>query len=150
MYALLLKPWFDIKIVYSFKKTDFKPMPQVDAVLIHIKKRKNPLIKKSQKELYQDFIVYGFNQWKSTLKKALQKIFTYKQLKRLSKDLKFDLSAKPTELNLDQWIGLFNYFLIGANENKKLVVYGSRNILKKQQKMLQKTHRSQTTTCGRG
>ncbi|MCD6232910.1 23S ribosomal RNA methyltransferase Erm [bacterium] len=150
MYTLLLKPWFDIKVVYSFKKTDFKPMPQVDTVLIHIKKRKKPLIKRDQKKLYQDFIVYGFSQWKPTLKKALQKIFTYKQLKRLSKDLKFDLSAKPTELNFDQWIGLFNYFLIGVDENKKLMVYGSRSVLKKQQKMLQKVHRSQVATCGRG
>lgn len=142
MYALLLKPWFNIKVIYSFKKTDFEPMPQVDTVLIHIRKLEKPLIKKDQEKLHQDFIVYGFNQWKLTLKKALQKIFTYEQLKKLSKNLKFNFLAKPTRLNPGQWIGLFNYFLIGTDKNKKLLVYGARKHLKKQQKKLQKVHRT--------
>jgi len=142
MYALLLKPWFNIKVIYSFKRTDFEPVPQVNIALIHISKRKKPLIEKDHKKLYQDFIVYGFNQWKSTIKKALEKIFTYKQLKKLSGNFEFNFLTKPTELNFEQWMGLFSYFLIGVDKNKRLLIHGSQEHLKEQQRKLQKIHRT--------
>jgi len=141
-YSLLLKPWFELKIMHNFERTDFYPIPQVKIVLLQIKKRENPLVKKEKNQLYRDFIVYGFNQWKLTLKGALKKIFTYEQLKKLSKDLDFNLSMTPTDLNFNQWLGLFNYFLVGVEENKKALVCGSERILKYQQNQLQKVHRT--------
>jgi 23S rRNA (adenine-N6)-dimethyltransferase len=63
-YSLLLKPWFEFKILYHFRNTDFYPIPQVRVVLLQIKKREEPLIEEEQAKLYRDFIVYGFNQWK--------------------------------------------------------------------------------------
>lgn len=142
MYALLLKPWFNIEVIHTFKKTDFKPVPQVNIILVHISKRQKALIESDNKKLYQDFIAYGFNQWKPTIKKALEKIFTYKQLKRLSNDLGFNLFAKPTGLRFNQWLNLFNYFLIGVSKNKQSLVYGCLGRLKKQQQKLHKIHRT--------
>jgi len=141
-YSLLLKPWFELKILHHFEQTDFYPIPQVKIVLLQVKKRKNSLVKKEKNQIYRDFIIYGFNQWKLNLKDALKKIFTYEQLKRLSKDLGFNLSATPTDLNFEQWLGLFDYFIIGVEDNKKTLVYGSERILKHQQYRLQKVHRT--------
>ena len=141
-YSLLLKPWFELKILHNFERTDFYPIPQVKIVLLQIKKRENPLVKKEKNQLYRDFIVYGFNQWKLNLKGALKKIFTYEQLKRLSKDLGFNLSVTATDLDFNQWLGLFNYFIVGVEDNKKALVYGSERILKHQQDRLQKIHRT--------
>jgi 23S rRNA (adenine-N6)-dimethyltransferase len=111
-------------------------------VLLQIEKRERPLVKEKHKQLYRDFIVYGFNQWKLNLKGALKKIFTYEQLKRLSKDLGFNLSATATELNFNQWLGLFNYFMVGVEDNKKALVYETERILSQQQRRLQKIHRT--------
>jgi len=93
---------------------------------------------------YRDFIIYGFNQWKPTLKKSLDRIFTYEQLKRLTKNLGFDRSAVPTDLSFQQWLGLFNYFLIGVEEYKKRLVSGSEALLKNQQNRIQKIHRTRS------
>ena len=141
-YSLFLKPWFAIEVIFKFKRTDFYPAPKVDIVLLRIKKRETPNIKKEDTQLYRDFVVYGFNQWKPTLVKAFKKIFTHEQFKRLSKDLKFALSARPTDLTFEQWLGLFNYFLINVEVDKKDVVRGAEQWLKKQQAKLKKVHRT--------
>jgi len=141
-YSLLLKPWFEMGILYRFKMTDFYPVPKVNIVLLKIRKREKSLVEKEDSQLYRDFIVYGFNQWKSNLKKGFKKVFTHQQFSRLAKDLKFDLSSQPTDLTFEQWLGLFKYFLVNIEEKKKFLVKGAEQWLRKQQSRLQKTHRT--------
>lgn len=141
-FALLLKPWFEISIVKELKRTDFQPIPQVDSVLLQIKKRENPLVDKSQAQTFRDFIVYGFNQWKPTIEETLSKIFTHRQFARLARDLRLRSENKPTDLNFEQWLGLFNYFLSGVEESKKALIRGAERRLKQQQTHLQKEHRT--------
>ncbi len=142
--SLLLKPWFDLSIVYHFKKNDFRPIPNVDIVLLRIEKRNQPLVGLNDVQLYRDFIVYSFNQWKPTLKEALKSIFSDTQFTRLSNDLKFSSKAKPTELSFNQWLGLFNFFIKGMDLSKRAIVSGSENKLKAQQSKLDKIHRTRT------
>ncbi|HEX2926251.1 MAG TPA: rRNA adenine N(6)-methyltransferase family protein, partial [Ruminiclostridium sp.] len=54
--SLLLKPKFDIEIVYYFCRQDFHPMPNVDVVLIHIKKKDVSDISASEWSTYSKFI----------------------------------------------------------------------------------------------
>lgn len=75
-------------------------------------------------------MVYGFTRRKPTLKKAFKKVFTFKQFSRLSKDLKFKMDAKPTDLNFNQWLSLFNYFLIRVEDYKKSLVKNSEKRLR--------------------
>ena len=140
--SLLIKPWLELNIIHEFKRTDFDPAPRVDIVLLRIKKRAKPLVNNSQAVLYKDFVVYGFSQWKSSLKKSLDKIFTYDQFKRLAKDLSFSITAVPTDLDLEQWLGLFNYFAEGVEDNKKQLIRGAWNKWQKQETRLQKVHRT--------
>lgn len=141
-FSLLLKPFFELKIIAKLKKTDFWPQPKVNAVLLQIKKRKEPIVKQDQAQLYKDFIVYAFNQWKPTLKQALRKIFTGAQYNKLSYNLNFNINSRPTDLNFEQWIAMFDYFITGVSEEKKKFVLGSEQRLKKQQNKLRKIHRT--------
>ena len=142
MVSLFLKPWFELRTIYHFKKTDFYPIPKVNVVLMKIKKRGNPLIEEKQTQIYRDFIVYGFTHFKSNLKNTFKKIFTYEQFKRLSYNLKIEKSLLPTDLTFEQWLGLFECFLTKVDESKKSLVIGAENRLKKQQSHLQKIHRT--------
>jgi len=141
-FSVLAKPWFDIDVVYKFQRTDFKPMPAVDVVLLRIEQLENPLIDEVNKESYQDFIVFAFNATKPNLSKGLDKIFTYNQFKRLAKDLNFGIDVKPSELDLRQWIGLFSYYSSGVVEEKKQLILGVYSRLKRQQSRLEKVHRT--------
>lgn len=141
-YSLLLKPWFEMKILYRFRISDFYPIPKVNIVLLNIKKRKEPLIEQKNSQLFRDFVVYGFNQWKPNLKQAFKKVFTHQQFSKLAKDLKFDLLSKPTDLTFEQWMGLFDYFLVGVSREKQDLVKGAEENLKKRESRLQKIHRT--------
>jgi 16S rRNA A1518/A1519 N6-dimethyltransferase RsmA/KsgA/DIM1 with predicted DNA glycosylase/AP lyase activity len=79
-------------------------------VLLAIKRRASPLIEARELPLYREFVQYGFERWKPNLKLAFKNVFTYKQWKRLAGDLGFPLNATPTELNIEQWLGLYQAF----------------------------------------
>src|SRR3989344_4287899 len=140
--SLSLKPIFELSITHQFKRNDFRPIPNVDIVLLRIKKREKPMVEQQNEKLYRDFIVYSFNAWKPILKEGLNKIFTDHQLLRLAKDLGFSSSAKPTDLNFSQWLGLFNFFNKGVDIGKKSLIKGYEDRLKNQQVNLDKIHRT--------
>ncbi len=37
--SLMVKPMFDLKIIYHFRREDFHPKPGIDVVLLHLKKK---------------------------------------------------------------------------------------------------------------
>jgi len=105
--ALLVKPFFEFKNLSQLRRTDFWPMPQVDSVFLSIKRRTYPLLEARDVALYREFVQYGFGRWKPNLKLALKDVFTYKQWKRLARELDFPLNATPTELSFEQWLALY-------------------------------------------
>jgi len=109
-FSVLAKPWYFLQEFWSFKKTDFVPAPGVDVVLLHIHKREIPLVKKEDAKQYTRFVKFGFGAWKKDLKTAFKSVFTYEQWKRLSKDNRFTIDAKPTDLAFDQWLAIYQFF----------------------------------------
>lgn len=63
MQAVLAYPWWEMNIIYRFKRSDFRPIPRVDSVLLKITRRKVPLV--ANKTDYQDFVAYHFGRDKS-------------------------------------------------------------------------------------
>lgn len=120
--SVLAKPWFTLRILREFRRADFEPVPSVDVVFLQIVKREQPLISLENAWKYRKFVQFGFEAWKKDLKTAYKKVFTYEQWKRLSKNLSFSLKATPTELSFEQWLGLFEYFLVGVVDTKKALV----------------------------
>jgi 23S rRNA (adenine-N6)-dimethyltransferase len=110
LFSLRAKPFFEFQIVAGLRRTDFDPAPDVDSVLLHIARRRAPVLRKEDAALYREFVRYGFGRWKRHLRSAFEPVFTYKQWKRLSRDLHFPLNATPTELTFEQWLGLFKAF----------------------------------------
>jgi 23S rRNA (adenine-N6)-dimethyltransferase len=107
-FSILAKPWFQIQILRPLRRTDFNPVPNVDPVMIRIKKRSPPLISPQDAELFRGLVCYCFAGWKKSLGRTLSLVFTYCQWKRLSRALRFRMEATPTELTFDQWLGLLD------------------------------------------
>jgi len=120
--SVLAKPWFKLETIKEFHRTDFEPIPNVDVVLLYIRKYEQPLVSSGNAWKYQKFVHFGFKAWKKDLKTAYKKVFTYDQWKHLSKNLSFSLKATPTELTFKQWLGIFEYFLVGVIDSKKTEV----------------------------
>jgi 23S rRNA (adenine-N6)-dimethyltransferase len=110
LFSILVKPFFDLRIVLPLRRTDFWPIPNVDSVLLAIKRRASPLVETQDVALYREFVKYGFQRWKPNLRLAFRNVFTYRQWKHLARDLGFPLNATPTELSIEQWVGLYRWF----------------------------------------
>ncbi|MFH1705041.1 MAG: 23S ribosomal RNA methyltransferase Erm [Patescibacteria group bacterium] len=120
--SVLAKPWFEFKVLREFRRTDFEPVPSVDVVLFHIARREQPLVSPANTQSYRRFVRFSFEAWKKDLKTAYKHVFTYEQWKQLSKNLSFPLKATPAELRFEQWLGLFEYFLMGVVDSKKAMI----------------------------
>lgn len=140
--SLLLKPFFEFVKVCEIKNTAFKPVPDVEIVFVKIQKKENLDISIDEQIRYQDFIVYCTTRWKPNVATALNKIFTYQQIKRLSGSLGFDAKNNPLELDYLQWVGLYRYYFDNVIEAKKDLVKNSYQNQLNQQQMLQKNYRS--------
>jgi 23S rRNA (adenine-N6)-dimethyltransferase len=109
-FSVLAKPWFSFRITRKFKASDFKPMPKVDVVLLHIAQRERSLVCAENAKIYQRFVRHGFGAWKQHLKAAYKSVFTYLQWRKISRDLHFPLKATPTQLTFEQWLKLFDFY----------------------------------------
>ena len=110
LFSILAKPFFEFQMLSQLRRTDFWPIPNVESVLLSIKRRTRPLIEPQDVARYRDFVQYGFGRGKPNLKLAFKRVFTYQQWKHLARDLDFPLNATPTELNFQQWLDLYRAF----------------------------------------
>ena len=140
--SLNFKPIYSSEILYEFNKDDFFPMPNVDIVLVHFHKKEYCDIKNAPVAMYLDMLSYIFNENGATFKEKAKSIFTYEQLKRLSKSIKLDLTAKVSSITYEQWIGIFNCYKQFVPEDKKSHINNSFNKHHKEQNKLEKIYRT--------
>lgn len=121
-FSVLAKPMFEFRTLRELRRTDFEPVPNVDSVLLRIKKRQTALVRSEDTFLYRRFVEYGFGTWKHSLKLIFKPVFSYEQWKRLSKDLCFPLDVIPSRLTFEQWLGLFECFKEKVPGNKQACI----------------------------
>lgn len=140
--TVLLKPWFELAPVHRFRRKDFRPEPRVDVVMLRLRKRGPPLVSHADRQHFRDFVVYSFTTWRPTLGEILKGIFTGQQLKYMGRELDIDLDATPTSLAFEQWLNLFKYFKLRGSEQAWHTIAGSEKRLIRQQKSVEKIHRT--------
>jgi 23S rRNA (adenine-N6)-dimethyltransferase len=58
--AFLYYPWWEMRVIHQFRRTDFSPAPNVDCVLLRMTQRAGPLLDLRRKSVYQDYCAYSF------------------------------------------------------------------------------------------
>lgn len=139
--SILLKPWFEINIIANIDRREFTPVPKINAVLAEFRKKEQPLVEPQHCQWFRDFVIYGYNQWQPTILDAFKKVFSPKQRNILESEMRIK-SVKPSDLILEQWLKLFEAFIVYTPSDKKEVVRGAEERLKIQQKRLRKWHRT--------
>ncbi len=110
LFSLMHKPWFDFSLYHHFQRTDFTPIPKVDAVVLRFTKRKEPLISWSERITYQKFIEIGFGQG-LPVSRNLKSRYGNDLVARALHNVNISKKTKPSELSLQQWISLYQSFV---------------------------------------
>lgn len=145
LFSVMIKPWFELSVEYNFQRSDFEPRPNIDIVLLRMRKRESSLVQGDQTALYRDFVSYAFNRSNPNLKKGLRDVFTSNQFSRIIQSIHVSDSVTPTQLSFEQWLDLFQSFQTFVDNQKKRVVIGSASKLSKEQSQLVKVHRTRVS-----
>lgn len=139
--SVLLQVVYEMGVLAQVSRRQFEPMPAVDAVLAFFRRRDSSLVEPQRRQLFRDFVIYAYNQWRPTVLDSLQKVFSSHQRGIIDRELGIG-TLKPSELSVDQWLKLFAAFTTYVPDSRKALVVGAESRLKEQQRKLTRLHRT--------
>lgn len=140
--SLQYKPFFNMEILHEFSPIDFSPVPKARIIFAHISPKKHLDIRLKDKDNYLDFLTFLFGEKGKHFKEKVKRVFSYEQIKRISKELSISLESSLIDLTLKQWISLFSIYEKLVSAEKKAIVAGSFKRLKVEQSKLEKIHKN--------
>ena len=139
--ALLMAPWFSLRIVHRFARSDFSPPPGVDVVMVRMQKRGPPLIASGQAKQYRDLVVALFVSREPNVGAGAARLFGGRVARRLLDVARINPSSSVSALGLPSWLRLFRHFVEVPSGLRSSVV-GAEQRLRRQQQRLHKIHRT--------
>ena len=106
---LLWGPWWRFNIARRIPAYCFRPPSRVDAAMLSILRRDPPLIRIDERHRFERMLRRAFTRSNGPLRRELRKWVSPLQFKRLARELRFDAAARATDLNLEQWMGLYHH-----------------------------------------
>jgi 23S rRNA (adenine-N6)-dimethyltransferase len=85
----------------------FRPPPRVGAAVLVARRRDPPLVPVADRRRFAALVQAAFRHPGLPLRRGLVPPLTYRQLRRLARDLGFPLDARPGDLDAVQWAGLY-------------------------------------------
>lgn len=143
--SICLWPRFELSIEHRFRRSDFRPAPGVDSVLIRIGKRTNSLIEPLEMVRFQDFATAMFTAWKPTVGDALMTLIPRWIVAELDKAFGTVLQSKPGDTPAHVWVDIFMHLQRLDRPEIWRKIDGSFVLLQVQQSGLQKQHRSRSS-----
>jgi 23S rRNA (adenine-N6)-dimethyltransferase len=139
--ALLIAPWFSVRIVYRFARADFVPPPMVDAVLVRLHKRGPPLVAANDAQAYRDFVVACFVSWRPSVGEALRQLIGSGRASRALTRAEIDPAARPSALSFPDWLELFRR-AVELDHRVRTAFSGAEQRLRRRQRRIQRVHRT--------
>jgi len=107
MVAMQLYPWFEVTIEHAFSRTDFRPRPSVDSVLMRIRQRPEPLLPEEERKAFEAVVATLFTAWKPTVGAALRDMMSRQGVRQLDRSVLDRLDARPGAVAPGDWVRLF-------------------------------------------
>ncbi len=100
--------WYEFTVVRRLHPSAFAPPPSVDAAVLRIVRRIEPLVDRTDAPDYRALVAGSF-QRRSAVRRALHGVVSSRQLKRLANEHGFSPEAFPWELDQHQWAAVFGF-----------------------------------------
>lgn len=92
--------WFELSIVRRLPRCVFAPPPAVDAGVLRIGRRSDPLVRADESCRYEGFLARGF-------RSGPRAVVPWRLLKRCESELGFDRHSQARDLDARQWAELY-------------------------------------------
>jgi 23S rRNA (adenine-N6)-dimethyltransferase len=142
LYAALLHPWFVADIAHQFRPADFRPVPKVDSVLLHLHRRSQPLVADADRRFFRDFVAFAFTAPRPTLLGTLRACLGRPLADCLVRQEGLDPGATPSMVPGTLWLLLFEHLKDAGGTRARLMIAGAEEHLRRQQSDLRKVHRT--------
>lgn len=107
LHSLLLKPFFETKIVYQFNRNDFHPAPSVDVVLMELKQKHVPDIPLTHRKDFSAFLTHSIRHGLF----CSHALLTKKQITTALRLAKLPQLERSGDVLYIQWLCLFRCWL---------------------------------------
>lgn len=98
--SLGLKPYYDVRVAARIPRSQFHPMPRVDAALLELKRRPHPDLSPAERPSYQAFL-------RQALSRGPAALLTRRQISTALRQAGFPPPAPDATLQYVQWLCLF-------------------------------------------
>ena len=101
--------WYDLATGRRLGPSSFRPPPRVGAAVLVARRRRPSLVPVGGHRRFTALVGSAFRHPGLPVRRALVPPFSYRQLRRLARDLGFPLDARPADLDAVQWAGLYAF-----------------------------------------
>jgi 16S rRNA A1518/A1519 N6-dimethyltransferase RsmA/KsgA/DIM1 with predicted DNA glycosylase/AP lyase activity len=119
LVSLAAMPWFDVRIVHHFARSDFVPAPGVDTVLLHITPHAKPRLSESERPRWEGFVRHVLGRTRPDARGSFRKVLSHLQWRLLCRDLKIAEDARLEDLTKSQWVEIYAFFLRHAPPDRQ-------------------------------
>jgi 23S rRNA (adenine-N6)-dimethyltransferase len=96
------RAWFELSIARRLPRCVFAPPPVVDAGVLHVERRTEPLVTVADRRAYGAFLARGYRD-------GPRAVVAWPTLKKLESELGFHRHAAPRDLDARQWAALYRH-----------------------------------------
>lgn len=107
--SLMLRPWFDMRIVRSFAARDFVPRPRVDVVLLHVAQREEILLSRQERRRWEAFIRYALRRSKPDVRTTFRNVLSNLQWRLLAREMGVAPDVRLDGLGIDHWLAIYSF-----------------------------------------
>jgi 23S rRNA (adenine-N6)-dimethyltransferase len=129
LVSLGWQPWWEFGLVRHLEASAFDPRPAVDAGFLTIRPRDPPLVDLRHRASYRSLLSRAFRKANVPVVGSLAGPLSPDVVRRCLRDRGITLTARPTELDVFDWIAVFAMtHAAGAQKNSSAIPSGSRKL----------------------
>jgi 23S rRNA (adenine-N6)-dimethyltransferase len=102
------RAWYELAPTRRLSRTAFVPAPDVEAAVLRVRRRSQPLVDPEQHEEYWRFLCAAFRE-QAPLRRTLGRHLSQLELRRLGDVLGFSANGHPRDLDACQWAAVFSF-----------------------------------------
>ena len=101
------EPWFEFGTGVRIPATAFRPRPRVDAAVLIVRRRDQPLLGAASEREYIEFVSGVFTGARPSVLSAVSRLIPRTRFAGVAAARGFPLDAMPSELDVGDWVELF-------------------------------------------